>query len=118
METFLRVMREVRNFLIFRLMFKIESPFQLERHPDVLHLPAPHVWQLTPSTVNQRSSTAQSKEGLIVTLELHVRSSLDDARVLQLTRWAHDRCKGALNVSAREKGSVDESEVTIGIVRG
>ena len=84
----------------------------------MLHLPAPHVWQLTPSMVTQRSGSALSKESLIVTLELHVRQSLDDAKVLQLTRWAHDRCKGALSLSAREKGLVDESEVTIGIVRG
>ena len=31
MEAFLRAMREI------------------ERHPQVLHLPAPHIWQLTPS---------------------------------------------------------------------
>lgn len=77
---------------------------QVERHPQVLHLPAPHIWQLTPT------------KGLVVTLELHVRRDLDDADVLELSRWAWERCVGALRVGRRERG--EEAEVTVGVVRG
>ncbi|EIN14641.1 hypothetical protein PUNSTDRAFT_96639 [Punctularia strigosozonata HHB-11173 SS5] len=101
MEAFLRAMREV------------------ERHPKVLHLPAPHIWQLTPSLSRQpcskdAGSTAQS---LVVTLELHVRRDMDDADVLELTRWAHERCKTALRIGRGRDADV-EPEVTVGVVRG
>ncbi len=82
MEAFLRAMREV------------------ERHPQVLHLPAPHIWQLTPT----------SKGGtLVVTMELHVRPDLGDDEVLSLTKWTWERCTNALG---------GEREVTVGVVRG
>ncbi|KAK0205327.1 hypothetical protein DFS33DRAFT_758617 [Desarmillaria ectypa] len=82
MEAFLRAMREV------------------ERHPQVLHLPAPHMWQLTPT----------SKGGtLVVTMELHVRPDLGDDEVLSLTKWTWERCTNALG---------GEREVTVGVVRG
>lgn len=94
MEAFLRAMREV------------------ERHPQVLHLPAPHIWQLTPAR-------AGAAPPLVVTLELHVRKDMDDAGALDLTRWAWDRCAGALKSTSNKSGSgEDELEVTIGVVRG
>ncbi|KLO06516.1 hypothetical protein SCHPADRAFT_882816 [Schizopora paradoxa] len=99
MEAFLRTMREI------------------ERHPLVLHLPAPHMWQLTPSPcANDFSDAAKNK--LVVTIELHVRKDLDDNEVLSLTRWAHDRVRLALNLGSRSKEHDDDSEVTVGIVRG
>ncbi|KAG6843805.1 hypothetical protein H0H87_000230, partial [Tephrocybe sp. NHM501043] len=61
-EAFLRAMREV------------------ERHPQVLHLPAPHIWQLTPtpdSSTLPRGSGVRD-EALVVTMELHVQHSLGD----------------------------------------
>ena len=58
-----------------------------------------------------------------MTLELHVRRDLDDKEVLELTRWAHDRCRVALSPGASASrggrdGGGGESEVTVGIVRG
>lgn len=93
MEAFLRAMREV------------------ERHPQVLHLPAPHIWQLTPSPQDFVPGKGRGEgEALVVTLELHVTGNLGDDDVLKLTKWARERCVGALG---RE-----EAEVTVGIVRG
>jgi hypothetical protein len=42
---------------------------------------------------------------------------MDDADVLELTRWAHERCTTALRVG---RGREDEvgAEVTVGVVRG
>jgi len=113
MEAFLRVMRE------------------LERHPHVLHLPAPHIWQLTPSTTTldpglwNRDGISRTADPLIVTIELHVRSDLGDDDVLNLTRWTWERCMLALGGDVRrdEKGMSpvgrgEGPEVTIGVVRG
>jgi len=85
MESILRVMREI------------------ERHPLVLHLPAPHMWQLTPSTVGASASTLSTKplaasstgagDVLVIALELHVRRDTDDGELLTLTRWAYERCR-------------------------
>ncbi|KAI0772889.1 hypothetical protein BD413DRAFT_36411 [Trametes elegans] len=116
MEAFLRAMREI------------------ERHPQVLHLPAPHIWQLTPSlalpdgdavspyapapsgATDKAQSPAQS---LVVTLELHVRHDVADAEVLRLTRWAWERCVHALHFGTRGgEGGEGEAEVTVGIVKG
>lgn len=91
MESFLRAMKEI------------------ERHPQVLHLPPPHIWQLTPST--------PSKQTLVVTLELHVRKDMDDQDVLKLTKWAWERCVTAMGF-ARGAAKVIMPEVTIGIVKG
>ncbi|KAL0573533.1 hypothetical protein V5O48_008418 [Marasmius crinis-equi] len=96
MESFLRVMREI------------------ERHPNVLHLPPPHIWQLTPTPPNPSRFETSS---LVATLELHVRKDLSDEDVLSLTKWAWERCTGALGV----RGDHDEggkADVTVGIVRG
>ncbi|TFK82872.1 hypothetical protein K466DRAFT_666245 [Polyporus arcularius HHB13444] len=117
MEAFLRAMREI------------------ERHPQVLHLPAPHIWQLTPSlavsdadTVSPYSSGSAARaldkaqgpaQSLVVTLELHVRHDLEDAEVLRLTRWAWERCVHALHFGTRGgEGGDGEAEVTVGIVKG
>ncbi|KIM36363.1 hypothetical protein M413DRAFT_449239 [Hebeloma cylindrosporum] len=114
MEAFLRAMREV------------------ERHPQVLHLPAPHIWQLTPSLASSSPSPHQGSalasspktrvpsESLVITLELHVREDLADDDVLTLTRWAWERCVSALwNLKDfREMGEEGGPEVTVGVVRG
>ncbi|KAI0705385.1 hypothetical protein C8Q76DRAFT_860798 [Earliella scabrosa] len=126
MEAFLRAMREI------------------ERHPQVLHLPAPHIWQLTPSLAvsdadsggslysSSSSSSASAAaaaaelekaqgpaQSLVVTLELHVRHDLEDGEVLKLTRWAWERCVHALHFGTRGgEGGEGEAEVTVGIVKG
>ncbi|KAL7284724.1 LOW QUALITY PROTEIN: hypothetical protein ACG7TL_002030 [Trametes sanguinea] len=114
MEAFLRAMREI------------------ERHPQVLHLPAPHIWQLTPSltlpegdlsspyAVGPVADKAQGPtQSLVVTLELHVRHDLEDVEVLRLTRWAWERCVHALHFGTRGgEGGEGEAEVTVGIVKG
>ncbi|KAG5651787.1 hypothetical protein H0H81_007399 [Sphagnurus paluster] len=107
MEAFLRVMREI------------------ERHPQVVHLPAPHIWQLgaSPASPTSTSSTFGGKPAtaavspLVVTLELHVRQDLGDDDVLALTRWAWEMCAGALGGrDGRAEGRA--VEVTVGVVRG
>ncbi|KAH9829248.1 uncharacterized protein C8Q71DRAFT_444080 [Rhodofomes roseus] len=114
MEAFLRAMREI------------------ERHPQVVHLPAPHIWQLTPNLslpqehwmyahhpISAIDTKAQGPaQSLIVTLELHVRRDLDDDQVLGLTKWAWERCSHALHFGSRGgEGGEAEAEVTVGIVR-
>ncbi|KAJ7438447.1 hypothetical protein FB451DRAFT_1378185 [Mycena latifolia] len=95
MEAFLRAMRDV------------------ERHPQVLHLPAPHIWQLAPADVGREADKGE-RDALVVTLELHVRKALPDDDVLALTRWTRERCVAALGLS----GTGEAAEVAIGIVRG
>ncbi|KAF5350474.1 hypothetical protein D9756_008494 [Leucocoprinus leucothites] len=116
MESFLRVMREV------------------ERHPNILHLPAPHIWQLTPSSVH--SMKDEAGETLIVTVQLHVREDLGDDEILALTKWtwqrvvralsnnggggtANGKANGvALNGAGGENARGAGVEVTVGVVRG
>jgi hypothetical protein len=59
-------------------------------------------------------------EKLVVTLELHVRPDLGDDDVLKLTRWAWEKCAGALGGGrlAMGKGVGEGPEVTVGVVRG
>ncbi|KAJ7256539.1 hypothetical protein B0H12DRAFT_1112509 [Mycena haematopus] len=100
MEAFLRAMRDV------------------ERHPQVLHLPAPHIWQLATAGEKGGAGVGKEEDALVVTLELHVRASLPDDDVLALTRWVRERVAGALGVGGDKQGSRQEAEVTVGIVRG
>ncbi|KAI8989107.1 hypothetical protein BD414DRAFT_577814 [Trametes punicea] len=114
MEAFLRAMREI------------------ERHPQVLHLPAPHIWQLTPSLALPEGDALSSPyavgplaadkaqgpaQSLVVTLELHVRHDLEDAEVLRLTKWAWERCMHALHFGTRGgEGGEGEAEVTTNLI--
>ncbi|KAI0311419.1 hypothetical protein OF83DRAFT_762624 [Amylostereum chailletii] len=93
MEGFLRAMREI------------------ERHPQVLHLPPPHIWQLTPTEHEPRAGGAQP---LVVSLELRVARKLGDGEVLRLTRWAWERCVRSLEVG----GGEGKEWITVGVVRG
>ncbi|KAF7300236.1 hypothetical protein MKEN_01347600 [Mycena kentingensis (nom. inval.)] len=82
MEAFLRAMRDV------------------ERHSNVLHLPAPHIWQLAASANEHEPQT----DGLVVTMEVHVAATLPDDDVLALTRWVRERVVAALGMGGgREK---------------
>ncbi|KAJ7783160.1 hypothetical protein B0H16DRAFT_1877576 [Mycena metata] len=102
MEAFLRAMRDV------------------ERHPQVLHLPAPHIWQLAATTGGEKAGAEERSDALVVTLELHVRAALPDDDALALTRWVRERIVAALGMGggdARGPGR-GEAEVTVGIVRG
>jgi len=54
-------------------------------------------------------------------MELHVRADLADDDVLELTRWAWERCVSALHFgTGRGAGDGErmEAEVTVGVVRG
>ncbi|KAJ7632930.1 hypothetical protein FB45DRAFT_913915 [Roridomyces roridus] len=99
MEAFLRAMRDV------------------ERHPHVLHLPAPHIWQLAPVAAavgaGEKEERDAKRDAMVVTLELHVRATLPDDDVLALTRWVRERVSVALGL-----GGEGGAEVTVGIVRG
>ena len=124
MEAFLRAMREVCPFYIsspIRVFSDILT--QIERHDKVLHLPAPHIWQLTPYL--SRPESLQSldtydgpSQSLIVTLELHVPKTLTDDEVLELTSWAWNRCRTALKYGTGDGGGDALAEVTVGVVRG
>ncbi|THH19331.1 hypothetical protein EW146_g1802 [Bondarzewia mesenterica] len=83
MEAFLRAMREI------------------ERHPLVLHLPPPHIWQLTPT---EHDPVKGAELALVVTLELRVSEDLRDEDVLKLTRWAWGKCMHALGISGNGAG--------------
>ena len=120
MELFLRAMKEI------------------ERHPQVLHLPPPHIWQLMPVVADKAASggyedcydgkkkkSRHQVDPHIVTVELHVRRDLGDDEVLKLTRWTWERCMLALGetISWEKKGSGmarrgEGPEVTVGVVRG
>jgi len=105
MEAFLRALREV------------------ERHPQVVHLPPPHIWQLTPSLASSAITTSSTcnaiSDSLVVTLELHVKEDLGDDDVLLLTKWVWERCVSALGSLKDMKGAIGGGpEVTIGVVRG
>jgi hypothetical protein len=53
-------------------------------------------------------------------MELHVRQDLADDDVLELTKWAWERCVNALHFGTG-RGAGDgraEAEVTVGVVRG
>ncbi|KAF8634988.1 hypothetical protein AX15_000603 [Amanita polypyramis BW_CC] len=111
MESFLRAMKEV------------------EKHPQVLHLPPPHIWQLMPAMADKAVVYAGKKsrqvDPLIVTVELHVRHDLGDDEVLKLTRWTWERCMLALggtvsweDLGRGTAGRGEGPEVTVGVVRG
>ena len=52
-------------------------------------------------------------------MELHVRKDLADDDVLELTRWAWERCASTLHFgTGRGEEERSEAEVTVGIVRG
>jgi hypothetical protein len=90
---------------------------QIERHPQILHLPAPHVWNLAPQALlGSATSTGTLGPTLVVTLELHVPRDTDDKGVLELTKWARERVLGA--VKGRSGLGVEGCEVTVGVVRG
>ena len=62
-------------------------------------------------------------QSLVVTLELHVRKDLKDGELIELTRWAWERCDEALRFGEGSPPSTDvegpiEAEVTVGVVRG
>lgn len=101
---------------------------QIERHPDVVHPPAPHFWQLTlprntsllsssaPLSVSSTPSTpatlvSQPEAELVATVEIHVRKDMSDVEVFSMTKWANDKCAVAL-------GRPRVGNVCVAIVRG
>lgn len=92
---------------------------ELERHALVVHVPPPHIWQLTPPSVVDPAADKAAQ--FIVSLELHVRKDLSDADALSLTRWAWERCYSALNPRGSAAGAWGDQSgggITVGIVRG
>lgn len=53
-------------------------------------------------------------------MELHVRRDLGDDDVLELTKWAWERCVSSLHfgMGRGQNGERTEAEVTVGVVRG
>ncbi|KAL4072309.1 hypothetical protein J3A83DRAFT_4092993 [Scleroderma citrinum] len=109
MEAFWRIVREI------------------ERHEHVVHLPAPHVWQVVPpgqprSVESSQEPHTDTSPTLIITLSPQVRKDLSDSDVLALTQWACARVHGAFGSGPGSfdcgKGEIGEVEVTVGVVRG
>lgn len=127
MESFLRGMREVRISLALYLtvinsLLYCPTTNQIERHPQVLHLPPPHIWQLTPAEQDPlaHGTGAPASQSLVVTLELRVAKELDDREVVKLTRWAWERTVISLGMNPEREGGLGEGEglgVTVGVVR-
>lgn len=91
---------------------------EMERHPQIMHLPAPHIWQVFPISESPFSTKQNmSSVSLVVTLELHVKEDLSDEEVLALTHWAQDKCVSALGGSKNDLGD-PTVEVTVGVVKG
>jgi len=119
---------------------------EIERHEHVVHLPAPHVWQVVPfgqpRSVDRRTASIDThahsnghahlgdhpkhtpnglrttSPALIITLSPHVRPTLPDTDVLALTQWASSRVLGAFaKTSCGKDGECAEVEVTVGVVR-
>ncbi|KAI6111651.1 hypothetical protein EDD16DRAFT_1607300 [Pisolithus croceorrhizus] len=110
---------------------------EIERHEHVVHLPAPHVWQVIPPgqprsvecSVRPRRHTITGNHialspTLIITLSPVVRKDLPDLEVLALTQWASSRVYGAFGYGSGTLGTNDRRseisgvEVTVGVVRG
>ncbi|KEI38122.1 uncharacterized protein L969DRAFT_89367 [Mixia osmundae IAM 14324] len=85
---------------------------EVESHPLVVHVPPPHIWQLTPhprtapnarkSKIYGRASLPSPSDGasiIIVTLEIHVRMDASDSDILDLTQMARQKCSPALSRS-------------------
>lgn len=122
MEAFLRAMREVSLRANRSIPVETNTVPQIERHPQVIHLPAPHLWQLTLPRRQSALSSSSSKvitptvassheTELVATVEMHVRPDLSDSEVLELTKWARDKCSVAL-------GRPRVGNVTVAVVRG
>ena len=97
---------------------------QIERHEKVLHVPPPHIWQLTPPLQRPSGYGARHPKALgpaqrlVVTMELHTPGDLCDQELFELTKWAHDRCMNALRFGMGEgDGGECEAEVGVGVVR-
>lgn len=52
-----------------------------------------------------------------MTMELHVKHDLGDDDALNLTKWAWEKCAGALGDSRSPHRGMN-AEVTVGVVRG
>jgi len=121
----------VFSFFLFPFWHSCMQNKQVERHPHVLDLPAPHIWQLTPSLTSASWMMGGSKRHLsnpedededsfVVALEIHVKEDLGDDELIKLTEWVWKRCVGALGGVREGGGGKGEGgpEVTIGVVRG
>ncbi|TCD65294.1 hypothetical protein EIP91_002819 [Steccherinum ochraceum] len=114
MEAFLRAMREI------------------EGHPKVLHLPAPHIWQITPTLHAPPAASYPShlapaftreklgaSQNLVVTVDLHIKKDMLPSEAIVLMKWATERCRNALRLGVGDgKGGECEAHVTVGVVRG
>ncbi len=138
MDAFWGAVKEVCFTFFFTSFFFAYARVKkkVERHPHVLDLPAPHIWQLTPSLTtaswmkggsskrqsnpeDSASNSDSDSESFVVALEIHVKEDLGDDELIKLTEWVWGRCVGALG-GVREGGRKGEGgpEVTIGVVRG
>jgi len=97
---------------------------EIERHPQVLHLPAPHFWQLTPTLLNPDGYGARHfkslgpTQRLVTTIDLHVEKDLSDEDCKKLTKWAWERCMSAFRLGMGDGAGECEALVNVGIVRG
>ncbi|KAL8287327.1 hypothetical protein RQP46_003779 [Phenoliferia psychrophenolica] len=84
----------------------------IENHPLVLLVPPPHIWQLTPSPLSSSSPSSSSSNRrpkdpntatLIATITIQVSPDASDSDLLQVTKFARERCalEGELTTSGK-----------------
>ncbi|KAM0751358.1 hypothetical protein T439DRAFT_325505 [Meredithblackwellia eburnea MCA 4105] len=103
----------------------------IENHPLVVEVTSPHIWQLTPhpsasasqsSTLGGRSSGGNDGEAatLVATLVVSIKNDASDDDILQVTKFARERCTPALrwgNQGGGSKSHVAPGELTVSVVR-
>ncbi|KAI5481178.1 hypothetical protein MNV49_005613 [Pseudohyphozyma bogoriensis] len=109
----------------------------IESHPLVVSVAPPHIWQLTPHPsasatkppASYRRSASKDKEGstLIATLAISVKNDASDDDIIQITRFARERCLPALqwgseqgrggDDSGRKGGALSAGELTVSVTR-
>ena len=64
-------------------------------------------------------TSLNASPSVVVALELHVKKELSDEEILEITKWAWERCMTALSrPGSRGMNDGDGANVTVGVVRG
>jgi len=84
---------------------------QIENHPSVVSIQSPHVWQLVPATLPPDPTSGPST---IITLTLVLKADTDEKDMLEMSRWAEERCRSAGIGAGGSKGG---REITLEVKR-
>ena len=97
---------------------------QVENHPLVVSIAAPHIWQLTASPhsppsssssdpYRRRSTNDAAGSSLVATLQIKVKHDASDEQILQITQFARERCAPGM-----KWGTISQSPETGGAEMG